>query len=236
MRKMRSIALVVGIVACAPTRGTAAPPPQPPREASPQARAAKPSEATPSWTDVKAMPAKREPELARRQEPAPGRSDGPQGISGFCPPRGDVFALPDHRELVVREPCSGSTHVTLRDGAREQAIPGIAFNGAGGQWRAYALAPEEVLLVHESGQQTSLVRVDLDELYATFEHLPPDLDGHGAGYDVAVAHGAVFVGGGTLRVPVGSGGCNGPRPAGMGCDPVVVYDSRPNRRVYSARL
>jgi hypothetical protein len=184
------------------------------------------------WRRVQAKTAAFDPELSRAEESASGRHDGAEGISGFCPPRADVFALGGGRELVVREPCSGTTWLTLRERTAERQLENI-FYGQGGKWRAMPLAPERVLLINE-GNQTVLLVADLDAARATYLAMPRELEG-ARRLEIQVAHGEIFVFGGVTLEAVGAGGCES-RPPGRGCDPYVMREERPNRQVWAIVL
>src|SRR5262245_43776007 len=122
-------ALGLCLLACAPAT-----------KARPERRAAPKKELPPGvWQDADDVPESDDP-LPRREEPAPGRSDGPNGmISGFCPPRAEIFILgKGGRALVFREPCSGPTSIVLRDGAGEHPLQN-SFYGVGGKWKVLRL-------------------------------------------------------------------------------------------------
>lgn len=187
---------------------------------------------TGQWFAVDRAPAG-VPRLAHHDEAAPGRSDDARGIHGFCPPRLDVFVLADGREIAIGEPCSGSTEVFIRDRGAEQHTS-TSFYGAGGKWRAYPLEGDRVLLVHESSE-TALLVVELGSGTVTSLRRPEALVRPRL-LQVSVDGRRIYVSGGTVRGVVATGGCDGARPAGQGCDPYVIEAEHANHHAYELRL
>jgi len=189
------------------------------------------------WQPIDRVPSASEPELARSEEVAPGRHDGNDGISGFCPPRADVFALGTGRELVLSEPCSGPTFVVLRDGAVNRRIEN-GFFGVIGRWRALPLPDDRVLLINEANPGsllgTGLLVADLRAGRVTYVDLPRELRDPRR-LDVQVAGDRIFISGGATREAIGVGGCENSPPQ-RGCDPYVKTVERPNHRAWAIWL
>ncbi|HEY8207148.1 MAG TPA: hypothetical protein VIG99_06695 [Myxococcaceae bacterium] len=185
------------------------------------------------WQRSAWVPSTRERELPREVVSAPGRTDGPNGqISGYCPPRAEVFVLPAGRSLVVRDPCSGPTAFSVREANDERPLSGAAVYGAGGNRRVLPLSDDLILIVMESSG-TTLVLADLKAMTAESLRLPKEIPQVRA-LEVATANGRIFLSGGVIKVVTGSGGCESP-PPGMGCDPYVVTEDRSNHQVWSMR-
>jgi hypothetical protein len=221
------VPLLVGLMACGPRAGTIR---------SDDAANSSKSDDGPSgvWRRAGGVPSARDPMLQHGEETAPGRHDGPDGISGFCPPRADVFALGGARTLVLREPCSGPTLVVVRDGVGEHRLEN-AFIGVVGKWRALPLLRDRVLLVNEASPGstlgTALLVADLPAGRVTYLDLPRDLHDPRR-LEVQVVHGQIFLYGGAIQEGVGVGGCESP-PPGQGCDPYVLKEERPNYQVWA---
>jgi hypothetical protein len=183
------------------------------------------------------VPSVGDPAFPHSEETAPGRHDGPDGISGFCPPRAEVFALGVGRAIVLREPCSGPTSVVVRDGMGEHRIEN-GFTGVVGKWRALPLLRDRVLLVNEASPGTTLgtalLVADLAAARVTYLDLPRDLHDPRR-LDVQVVRGQIFLAGGVILEGVGTGGCDSP-PPGRGCDPYVIKEERPNHQVWAIVL
>jgi len=188
---------------------------------------------TPPWRKVMKVPRKGAAELAVSEETAPGRTDHPNHvIAGYCPPKARLYELGKGRAIVTREPCSGTTEMTIRTAGVEKRVAGVNLYGVTGTWHAKRLDVRTVLMI-STGQVTSLLLVDLASANAYFLRMPRELE-RSSGVTVTVADGTIFLSGGMVEVVVGSGGCDNP-PPGQGCDPYTITRKQPNKQAWAIR-
>ena len=225
--------LSIALVGCGAPAATT-----PPRVRTP---AASPEAPPGVWQRLRAMPAVRAAELLRGEEPAPGRGgDGPTGISGYCPPRADLYQVRGGRIVVLRDPCSGPMSIAIRDpGGDERPIDGVTAFGAGMARRALPLSRDRVVLIIEPGIRfgppTTLLVIDLGAARADLLRLPRELE-TAHGLEVAVAGGRVFVTGGVTVGPGEGPGVGCPEgPSEQGCDPSAPKAERPNQLIFAIR-
>ena len=185
-----------------------------------------------TWREVAKAPRAAGAGVPSRTEPAPGRTDSAGQISGYCPPRAVVFELGNGHSLVTREPCSGVTEITIREGKRERRVADSILYGVVGTWQVQQLDQNRVLMISQ-GTTTNLQLVDLAAARARWIRLPVPLE-RGQGLLVAHDRGEIFVWGGTVEVAIGSQGCENP-PPNMGCDPVAIVKHVPNPKVWALR-
>lgn len=184
-----------------------------------------------TWTKTNGI-ASSTPELRRREVPVPGRRDirdrrtQQVTITGYCPPRADVYSLADGRRFVVRNQCAGPTELSVHDGQQERPVTTDGHVRSAHDGRVWQVSNRHVLFYYARGWWAHLLLIDLDQLAARRLSLPSELH-QVKNLEVGVAKGHIFVGGGKKRIAVGGGGCENP-PPNMGCDPVPVYKTRDN--------
>lgn len=143
-----------------------------------------------------------------------------------------MFELGSGQSLVTREPCSGATEITIRDGKRQRRVADSILYGVVGTWQVQLLDTHRVLMISR-GTMTNLQLVDLEAARAHWIRLPENLE-RSQGLHVANARGEIFVWGGSLEIAIGSEGCENP-PPDIGCDPASIVKSVPNRKVWALR-
>ncbi len=183
-----------------------------------------------TWKPGTTAPSSPVKPFARREETAPGRSDSAGQISGYCPPKANVFEMGDGRALVTREPCSGVTEISIRERTGTRMVADSLLYGVTGTWSVVRVDRDLVLMISQ-GTVTNLQLVDLATARARWIRMPNEYE-RAQGLNVGVAGSAIYLWGGTLEQALGSEGCDGVRQPGQGCDPVPVVRMVPNKKVW----